>query len=69
MLEMTRSRIDLVHKYFPTTSTSHRLDASKASELYIQVDSMLGKAEDELAQQLEAFQAFLQKRGPCAGVG
>jgi hypothetical protein len=68
MLEMTRSRIDLVHKYFPTTSTSHRLDASKASELYIQVDSMLGKAEDELAQQLEAFQAVLQKQGLGAGV-
>jgi hypothetical protein len=68
MLEMTRSRIELVCKYLLTTSTSHRLDSSKASELYIQVDSMLRKVEEELAQHLEAFQAFLQKYGLGSGV-
>jgi hypothetical protein len=63
LLEMTRSRLEVAYRYLLTLSTSHRLDPSKTSEAYIQIDALLTSIENELTQHTEALQAFLIKHG------
>jgi hypothetical protein len=61
MLEMTKNRIVLVYKALLTASTTHRLDASRITSFYTQIDSMLKCAEEELTQHSEACKAIVQE--------